>query len=57
LILDDSLGFADPERLRALGVVLAAVGRSAQVILLTCQPDRFSHLGGAHIVTLAPADR
>jgi uncharacterized protein YhaN len=57
VILDDSLGFADPGRLRALGVVLAAVGRTCQVILLTCQPDRFAHLGGAHVITLPPVPR
>jgi hypothetical protein len=52
VILDDTLGFADPERLRNLGTVLGAVGRKAQVILLTCQPDRFANLGGARVVRL-----
>lgn len=47
LILDDALGFADPERLRALNLVLSRVGRDAQVVVLTCQPERFSHIGGA----------
>ncbi|MDR1426270.1 MAG: AAA family ATPase [Bifidobacteriaceae bacterium] len=52
VILDDALGFADPERLKALGVILNDVGHSAQVVLLTCQPQRFAALGGARVVHL-----
>ncbi len=52
VILDDALGFSDPERLRTLGVVLHDVGRTAQVVVLTCQPDRFAGLGGARVVRL-----
>lgn len=52
VILDDTLGFADPERLTLLNVVLGEVGRSAQVVLLTCQPQRFESLGGARIMRL-----
>ena len=52
VILDDTLGFADPKRLLSLSVVLNDVGESAQVILLTCQPSRFASLGGAHVVRL-----
>lgn len=53
VILDDALGFADPERLRALGAVFNFVGASAQVILLTCQPERYASLGGARVVRLS----
>ncbi|GAA0037260.1 AAA family ATPase [Brevibacterium metallidurans] len=52
VILDDAFGFADPERLAALNVVLGNVGESAQVILLTCQPERFALVGGATTVSL-----
>ncbi|MDR1152126.1 MAG: hypothetical protein LBK72_06590, partial [Bifidobacteriaceae bacterium] len=52
VILDDTLGFADPARLRDLGTVLGTVGRQAQVVLLTCQPDRFANVGGATVVRL-----
>ena len=52
VVLDDAFGFADPERLNALNVILGTVGQSAQVILLTCQPDRFARLGGAKTVSL-----
>ncbi|MGH1562800.1 AAA family ATPase [Mumia sp. DW29H23] len=47
VILDDTLGFSDPERLERLAVVLNDVGRTAQVVLLTCQPRRFESVGGA----------
>lgn len=52
VIIDDALGFADPYRLRNLGTVLNAVGDSAQVIVLTCQPERFAHVGGAEVVRI-----
>jgi uncharacterized protein YhaN len=54
VILDDTLGYSDPERLARLGAVLGAVGSSAQVIVLTCQPDRFASVGGAKVVRLPP---
>lgn len=52
VILDDAFGFADPERLAALNIVLGTIGESAQVILLTCQPERFASVGGATTVSL-----
>lgn len=52
VILDDTLGFADPQRLENLNVVLNAAGKEAQVIVLTCQPERFSSVGGAKTVNL-----
>ena len=52
LILDDTFGFADPDRLRAINVVLNSVGKDVQIILLTCQPDRFRDLGSAETVRL-----
>ncbi len=52
VILDDTLGFSDPERLERLGAVLGTVGTSAQVIVLTCQPGRFEAVGGARVIRL-----
>lgn len=52
VILDDALGFADPERLRALALVLHEVGQTAQIILLTCQPSRYAGVGSATVVSL-----
>ncbi len=53
LILDDALGYSDPSRLAALGAVLSMVGELCQVIILTCMPDRYRHVSGAHTIRLA----
>ena len=52
LILDDALGYSDPERLAALGAVLTLAGEQGQVIVLTCVPDRYRHVAGAHVVRI-----
>lgn len=52
IILDDALGNSDPQRLEAMGTALAVAGRQCQVIVLTCQPDRYEHVGGAKVVRL-----
>lgn len=52
VIFDDTLGFSDPERLKALGLVLSEMGEKAQVVVLTCQPDRYDSVGRAHKVSL-----
>ena len=56
VVLDDALGFADPDRLEMLNVVLSQLGGSAQVIVLTCQPRRFARIGGAKQVHLTRAE-
>jgi len=50
LLLDDTLGHSDPERLRGLGAMIGAAAGQAQVVIFTCQPDRFAHVGGATTV-------
>lgn len=52
LLLDDALGYSDPARLEAMGAALATAGRECQVIVLTCAPDRYRHVGGAKIERL-----
>ena len=52
LILDDTLGNTDPDRLAAMGAVLKHAGRDVQMIILTCVPDRFRQVGGAKVVRL-----
>ncbi len=52
LWLDDALGHTDPERLAALGPLLGAAGEASQVIVLTCSPERFRSVPGAHLVQL-----
>lgn len=50
LILDDALGYADPQRLEAMGAVLRTAGEHCQVIILTCDPDRYRHVGAKRVV-------
>ena len=45
VIIDDALGFSDPGRLQSMGAAIAAAGRDAQVVVLTCTPGRFMYLG------------
>ena len=52
LILDDALGYTDPERLQLMGAVLAKAAKECQVIIFTCVPDRYSNIGEATIVPL-----
>lgn len=52
VILDDALGYADPGRLEAMGEVLALAGRTCQVIVLTCVPDRYCHVSNATVLSL-----
>ncbi len=52
LIIDDALGFSDPARLETMGAAIAATGKDSQIILLTCTPGRFTHVGNAEVVRL-----
>lgn len=53
VIIDDALGWSDPPRLARMGAAIAAAGRECQVIVLTCTPGRYAHVGNAEVVTLA----
>ena len=53
LILDDTLGSADPVRLRAMNGLLAFAAQRVQVIVLTCQAGRFAGVGDAKFVRLS----
>jgi hypothetical protein len=54
VIFDDALGYSDPARLEKLGAVFAMASRGAQVIVLTCVPDRYRHIGPAKVIQLSP---
>ena len=45
VMIDDALGWSDPQRLQGMGAAIAAAGRQCQVIVLTCTPGRYSHVG------------
>lgn len=52
VIIDDALGFTDADRLTKMGAVFDAVGGDGQVIVLTCSPDRYASVNGAHHIAL-----
>lgn len=56
VVIDDALGYSDPQRLRQMGEVLgtAGVADGMQVILLTCTPERYSSIPELQTVRLRP---
>lgn len=52
VIIDDALGFTDETRLQHMGEVFGAIGSEAQVIVLTCSPDRYEAVTGAARISL-----
>jgi DNA repair exonuclease SbcCD ATPase subunit len=47
LIIDDTLGYTDPERLSLMGAVLARAAKECQIVIFTCIPGRYSGVGTA----------
>jgi hypothetical protein len=52
VILDDALGYTDPDRLRLMGAVLARAAKECQIVIFTCVPDRYGNVGEATVVSL-----
>ena len=52
VMIDDALGWSDPQRLQNMGAAIAAAGKQCQVVVLTCTPGRYSHVGNAKVITL-----
>ncbi|WP_295624903.1 AAA family ATPase [uncultured Corynebacterium sp.] len=44
VIIDDALGYSDPDRLRKMNNAFARAGRDSQILVLTCYPDRFARI-------------
>jgi hypothetical protein len=53
VVVDDALGFTDPDRLTKMGELFDTVGTHGQVIVLTCSPDRYEGVTGAHRIDLS----
>lgn len=53
VIIDDALGYSDPGRLEKMGAVFDVAARECQIIILTCQPDRYRSIGTATVERLA----
>jgi AAA ATPase domain len=53
VLIDDALGFTDPERLAKMGKVFDTLGVQGQVIVLTCTPARYDGVKGAQRIELS----
>jgi AAA ATPase domain len=53
VVIDDALGFTDPERLMKMGAVFDSMGNHGQVIVLTCTPTRYLGVEDAHVIELS----
>jgi energy-coupling factor transporter ATP-binding protein EcfA2 len=47
VFIDDALGFSDRGRIGRMNLVLSALGTDHQIIILTCDSDRFDGIDGA----------
>ncbi|BBY14757.1 AAA family ATPase [Mycolicibacterium litorale] len=52
VVIDDALGFTDPDRLTKMGAVFDVIGGDGQVIVLTCSPQRYAAVADAHHIEL-----
>jgi uncharacterized protein YhaN len=52
LILDDTLGYSDPDRMQMMAATIGRAAESCQIIILTCSPDRFRGIPGATVERL-----
>ena len=53
VVIDDALGFTDPDRLAKMSEVFDTVGADGQVIILTCSPARYCGVAHAHRIDLS----
>ena len=53
VVIDDALGFSDPDRLVKMGAVFTTVGDRGQVIVLTCSPGRYDGIADAQVIELS----
>lgn len=53
VLIDDALGFTDPERLTRMAQVFDTLAANGQVIVLTCTPARYDGVKGAHRIDLS----
>ncbi|MFD5867382.1 AAA family ATPase [Corynebacterium sp. NPDC060344] len=53
VIIDDALGYSDPDRLRKMNNAFARAGEDSQILVLTCYPERFSRIADSHRLDMA----
>ena len=53
VVVDDALGYTDSSRLEGMAAALSVAARSCQILVLTCAPERYRHVAGARVVSVA----
>lgn len=53
VIIDDALGYSDPQRLRRICAAFSLRRPGAQLVLLTCTPGRYAQIPGSSVIRLA----
>jgi hypothetical protein len=53
ILIDDALGFTDPQRLVKMATVFNTLGERGQVIVLTCTPGRYDGMKDAQRIELS----
>jgi uncharacterized protein YhaN len=56
VVIDDALGFTDPDRLLKMGSVFDTLADHGQVIVLTCTPTRYLGIEDAYVIDLKSQD-
>jgi hypothetical protein len=52
VIIDDALGYSDPAKLKRICATFSLLGKSSQLVLLTCTPGRYAAIGAAEVIRL-----
>ncbi|SNV20154.1 Probable DNA double-strand break repair Rad50 ATPase [Dermatophilus congolensis] len=52
VVIDDALGYSDPQRIVATTAAFESIGERAQVVMLTCTPGRYDGVRGAEVVVV-----
>ncbi|STD04738.1 Uncharacterized conserved protein [Dermatophilus congolensis] len=52
VVIDDALGYSDPQRIVATTAAFETIGERAQVVMLTCTPGRYDGVRGARVVAV-----
>ncbi|MHB8191616.1 MAG: AAA family ATPase [Ferrimicrobium sp.] len=52
VILDDALGYSDPQRLRQIAPAFNLAAKNSQIIVLTSTPSRYENIGDAIVIHL-----
>ena len=56
-MIDDALGWSDPQRLQSMGAAIASAGKQCQIVILTCYPGgmlTWEREGGQAVGIVAP---